>query len=373
MSTIHHWLHDSIYTKPLSPGCTLCAEGSKLVVLITGLCPASCFYCPLSFKKGGRDVIYADEWQLDDEKDTNKLIQEATYIKAKGAGITGGDPLSVWKRTKDYIELLKNTFGESFHIHLYTSGLENSDKIVDLANTGLDEIRFHPMPHDWKDMDSSPITKGIIQALKTDIDVAIEIPVIPKKEEDIIQLIQWADKQNINWINLNELEFSERNEENLHKKGFSEKNDISSAVSESQQTAYTILDTSAETSLSIGIHYCSSSFKDGIQLRNRIKRRAESIATQIDIITEEGTLLKGFIHNKDNKVLQTLSTNLQSTYGLQESECILDNVQHTLQIPIDLLEEIAENLTKKGFTCYISEEYPTADKLEVERIPLPYQ
>ena len=71
----------------------MCSRGSKLVILITGLCPANCFYCPLSFKKGGKDVIYADEWMLNDEDDVEKLIQEAIYIESEGAGITGGDPL----------------------------------------------------------------------------------------------------------------------------------------------------------------------------------------------------------------------------------------------------------------------------------------
>ena len=35
---------------------------------------------------------------------------------------------------------LKNTFGESFHIHLYTSGLENTEIIPDLAVLGLDAM-----------------------------------------------------------------------------------------------------------------------------------------------------------------------------------------------------------------------------------------
>ena len=108
----------------------MCAEGAKLVVLITGLCPASCFYCPLSMKKQGKDVIYADEWKLKNEKDTEKLLLESEYIKATGAGITGGDPLLVWRRTQKYIALLKENFGKSFHVHLYTSGVKNTGHII---------------------------------------------------------------------------------------------------------------------------------------------------------------------------------------------------------------------------------------------------
>ena len=89
------------------------------------------------------------------------LIHEAEYIDATGAGITGGDPLVVWKRVKTYITLLKKTFGESFNIHLYTSALKNADHLPDLVAAGLDEIRFHPLPHTWENMDRSPIKKTI--------------------------------------------------------------------------------------------------------------------------------------------------------------------------------------------------------------------
>jgi len=92
MKTINKWLNESSYTTPLSPACKMCADGSKMVVLITGLCPAKCFYCPLSLEKTGKDRIFADEWELDDEKDVEKLLKEGELIDATGAGITGGDP-----------------------------------------------------------------------------------------------------------------------------------------------------------------------------------------------------------------------------------------------------------------------------------------
>ena len=90
------------------------------------------------------------------------MIQEARYIDATGAGITGGDPLLVWKRVETYISLLKNTFGDSFHIHMYTSGLKNTEYIPDLIKAGLDEIRFHPAPKFWNDLDKSYLKKCMI-------------------------------------------------------------------------------------------------------------------------------------------------------------------------------------------------------------------
>ena len=370
MKKIIPWLHDSSYIAPLSPACRMCAKGAKMVVLVTGLCSTKCFYCPLSFKKGGTDRIFADEWELNNERDTEKLVREAEYIDAAGAGITGGDPLFVWQRVKMYITLLKKTFGESFNIHLYTSALTNAGHLPDLVAAGLDEIRFHPLPHTWGNMDRSPIKKTIQRMNDSSLDVAIEIPVLPKKEKEIFSLISWADQQGIQWVNLNELEFSERNCDDFRSRGYRVKNTISAAVKGSQQTAEKILTMLQKENLKIGVHYCSVSFKDGVQLKNRIIRRAKHIATPYDVITKEGTLIKGVIYPSDRS-LESLLSMLQKTNKIPSRLLHLDYEKERIEIAAWMLEKIGPQLTKQGYHCFIIEEYPTADKLEVERIPVP--
>jgi len=370
MKKINKWLNESIYTTPLSPACKMCKSGSKMVILITGLCYAKCFYCPLSVKKLGKDKIFVNEWELENEQDTEKLIQEAKYIKANGAGITGGDPLIVWKRTKKYILLLKDTFSSNFHIHLYTSGLKNGEHINDLESAGLDEIRFHPDPENWNEMSKSPIISSIKNALKTNIDVAIEIPVVPKMDDEILSLIRWADEIGIKWINLNELEYSETNAKILNDKGFRVKDDISAAVKGSQESAYNIINKISKKDFDIGVHYCSSSFKDATQLKNRIKRRAKSIARDIDIITNEGTLLKGVIYSEDYS-LNDLFNLLKKEFKIKDNQLYVNKVKKRIELNILFLQKIAANLKKKNLKCLLIEEYPTADSLEVERIPLP--
>jgi len=371
MKRIYDWLNDSLYTKPLSPACKMCAQGSKMVVLITGLCPLNCFYCPLSFKKGGKDVIFADEWKLYNEKDVSKLLSEAEYVDATGAGITGGDPLVVWKRTEKYISILKEKFGSKFHIHLYTCGLKNVYKVPKLVSAGLDEIRFHPKSEFWKNMDKNPIKKSIIDTIGLDVDVAIEIPVIPNMENEIINLIKWSNSHNISWINLNELEFSERNNKELKSRGYLTKEDISAAVEGSQETAYKILKLLHKEDLDIGIHYCSVSFKDGIQLRNRIKRRAKNILKEYEVITDDGTLIKGVIYPK-NYSLNKIIVLLKKEYDVPEKYLFVDTEKNRVEIGLWILEKISKDLIKLGFECFMVEEYPTADRLEVEKIPLPF-
>jgi pyruvate formate-lyase activating enzyme-like uncharacterized protein len=371
MNQIINWFHDSFYIPPLSPACKLCSQGAKMVLLVTGLCPASCYYCPLSIEKSGKDFIFADEWKLTNENDTEIIIKETNLINAKGAGITGGDPLSVSKRTEKYIKILKNTFGESFHIHLYTSGLENANIIPNLASLGLDEIRFHPLPHNWDKMNKSIINNAIKIALNTNMDVAIEIPVIPDKKKEIIQLIKWTNDQGLNWFNLNELEFSEKNESHLRKMKYSEKNDISCAVKNSQKTALSILQSMMDLEIDIGVHYCSSSFKNGVQLKNRLLRRAFNIANSIEVITNDATILKGIIKTKNKCQLNKVRISLEKKYGFTKNDYYIDDKSNQIQVSITLLEIISKNFIQEGIECYISECYPTKDQLEVERIPLP--
>lgn len=371
MKEIVQWLNESTYISSLSPACRMCAQGSKLVVFITGVCPSKCFYCPLSFEKGGRDRIFADEWELDDENDTDKLIREAEYIKATGAGITGGDPLVVWKRTEKYISLLKNTFGSEFHIHLYTSGVKNGEYVTDLASAGLDEIRFHPSSKHWNNMDKSPIVPAIKNALETDSDVAIEIPVIPEMKDEILSLVKWANNLGIRWVNLNELEYSERNVNSLNSRNYSVKGDISAAVKGSQESANEVLMKAAEKDFDIGVHYCSCSFKDGVQLTNRIKRRAKSIAKDHEVISNEGTLLKGIICIKGKNSLSMLCESLKQEFDLSDKQIFLNIKKERIEMDLLVLNKIAPILVKRRMQCYMIEEYPTADELEVERIPLP--
>ena len=370
MNVVTPWLKQSQYIAPLSPACKMCARGTKMVVLVTGLCSAQCFYCPLSKRKIGKDRIFANEWELENENETDKMIIEAELIDATGAGITGGDPLLVWKRTKDYIALLKDTFGSDFHIHLYTCGTKNSEHIEDLISAGLDEIRFHPLHRFWNNMIVSPSYQAIKNALSTDVDVAIEIPSIPGMDKEMFFLASWANEVGIKWINLNELEFSETNADEFNSLNFTVKDDISAAVKGSQEAAYMVILNVLNENFNVGVHYCSSSFKDGIQLKNRIGRRARNIAKDFDIITDEGTLLKGVIYPQKMSLHELINV-LKQEYKMKGKNYYINNDKNRIEMDILKLNKIAPQLKKQGFECYIVEEYPTADALEVERTPLP--
>src|SRR3989338_11016548 len=93
----------------LPEGCQYCVRGEKLVLFVTGICPRKCYFCPVSDEKYGHDVCYANERKVAHSED---IIAEALQMDAKGAGITGGDPLSRLDKTVDAIKLLKAKFGK---------------------------------------------------------------------------------------------------------------------------------------------------------------------------------------------------------------------------------------------------------------------
>ncbi|MFC1705104.1 radical SAM protein, partial [Nanoarchaeota archaeon] len=191
----------SYTTGKLPRGCQLCVQGSKLVLFVTGMCSMKCYYCPISDMKRNKDDTWANEWKIEKIDD---IITEAKLCSAKGAGLTGGDPILKLDRTIKLIKLLKKKFGREFHIHLYTpTKLITEEKLKKLNKAGLDEIRFHP------DIENNKEWNRIELAKKLHWSVGVEIPVIPGKAKETKQLIDYLSTININFLNLNELEISD--------------------------------------------------------------------------------------------------------------------------------------------------------------------
>ena len=351
---IKKWLNGSAYTGRLPEGCVKCARGGKLVLLVTGKCTYGCYYCPLSFKKKGRAVVYADEMRVRKDAD---ILEEAGAINATGTGVTGGDPLIQPKETARLIKLLKDNFGGRHHIHLYTrsTDLKSIEKV---ASAGLDEIRFHPPITTWKDLGESEYAGAIVASRGFGMVAGFEIPVIPGCEKDIRTFLSDAYDVGASFVNLNELEFSESNWRALRKRRFKVKDDVSASVKGSERMALRLL---RSAPAGLPTHYCSSSFKDGIQLRRRIMRRAKNVMRPLDILTKDGTLIIGIIETRDPV---TLAADLKTRFDIPKKYIEANQEMRRVEIASWILEEIAPELEKRAF---IIEEYPTADRLEVER------
>ena len=351
----------------LPTGCQYCIKGEKLVLFITGLCGENCFYCPVSENRKEKDVIYANEKRI---SSIEEAIEEAKICGSKGVGITGGAPLQNINRTCEYLKALKNEFGSNFHAHLYTTPKyidENTLKA--LKDSGLDEIRIHftnLSNISDKDMDILKLCMKYIG------DVGVELPAIPNNELKIINLAEKLNNIGVKFLNLNELEYSETNYEKLIKLGFKEKNEYSSSMVGSEETAQKVINhfknDKDNKNNKLIIHYCPSALKDGIQMKNRLINRAKNIAKDYEIITEEGLLLKGIIVFRNNEEINDVVD------ILKDNDLPFEIKNNNLYLNPCSLEELLEELKNINydikFSAYISECYPTNDGLEVERTPL---
>jgi len=348
----------SAYVGRLPKGCELCEQGAKLVLLVTGKCARRCCYCPLSSEKRGRDVFFANERRVNSQVE---VIDEARLIDALGTGVTGGDPLEEVERTVESIKALKKEFGRRHHVHLYTSSTDLR-KIRAVAKAGLDEIRFHPPMSKWRNLAGTDFVRAVIRSKELGLKVGLELPVLPGHRADLEGAIRFSDESGLDFVNLNELEFSETNWRTLRRLGYDVKkeNDVSSGVAGSESLALELL----KMDVTVPLHYCSSSFKDGVQLRRRIMRRAKNVRKPHEILTKDGTLLKGVIETEN---VAATAAWIMKKFEVPGRLIWSDRQKNRLEIAPWILEKISRKI---GLPSFIVEEYPTADRLEVERTPL---
>lgn len=379
----------------LAKGCEQCVKGEKLVLFVTGICGNGCTYCPVSDQKNCHDVMYANEWQIQKEED---LLTEARLMNAKGAGITGGDPLAVMKRTCDFIRLLKKTKGKNFHIHLYTPLLRvNKKNLQELYEAGLDEIRFHPR------LDDDAVWERLLLAKVHDWGIGIEVPLIPEQEAGLKKLIMYVAEYKIaSFINFNEFEYADNEvfEKNKGTHKVEPKNRSSYAVKGSLELGQRLLTLCEEKGLTG--HLCTAQSKDAVQLAERLKRRAKGSAKIYDAVDEEGLLTRGALYlgisiteegyqqkvlilpkKEKEKVLEQLKVLkilLLEEWDVPEELLEIDEERLRLLTTTSVAEAVAENnneivdflrsrLSESkdiNMTVALVKEYPTHDCLLVE-------
>ncbi|MDI9395475.1 MAG: radical SAM protein [Euryarchaeota archaeon] len=338
----------------LSEGCKLCQQGAKMVLFVSGLCPKSCFYCPLSNERRGKDLVFANERHVKNDED---LLKEAELMDALGTGITGGEPLVKVDRVLYYIRLLKSSFGQEHHIHLYTSLAPEREILERLAEAGLDEIRLHPPQSAWGELRQSPYAAALKNAKNLGIEAGIEIPSL----EGVEKVAAFVEEMDI-FLNLNELEFSDNNSEALLKNGFSLESDTSCAAVDSCVHAENAFRACKR------VHFCSSTYKDAVQLRKRFQRIAKNTAREFDEITEDGTLIYGVINGGDQALAEEILKEVEVPEELFEVK--EGKIEIAWWVLEDLKYGLKEELEPSGTKLFIVERHPFEDGLLVELIPL---
>jgi len=333
-----------------------------MVLFVSGLCRFRCFYCPVSPTRNQLDVVYANERRVRTDAD---VLDEARSIGAAGTGITGGDPLGVVDRVEHYVRLLKHEFGAEHNIHLYTHE-PNPEKLERLARAGLDEFRLHIPHYLWGPLASDGgAYRAVLEAAPDwGIRRGVEIPVLPEKEAELRRLLRALEGIGVDFVNLNELEFSETNEVKMRERGYRVDPRNGWGVRGSRAVAERVV---RELSLSVPVHYCSSRFKDGVQLRQRLLRRAERTAPAFAPRTEDGTVVLGVVEAVGEIDLDRWSVRVARRLGAGPSDYRFDAERRRVEVSPFALRRAARRLPWPAFEVEV---YPTADALEVERTPL---
>jgi hypothetical protein len=305
-----------IKARGIPKGCQLCLKGLKSVLFLNGLCqkPDQCaWYCPLSEERRNKSNTFINEIQITDNAE---LIEEIDKSGSQGISITGGEPFFGQnpQKTLRYINLLKNKFGEEFHIHLYTNGIGFTETIANkLSETGLDEIRFHPPQDTWT---------NIKKALKKGLTVGAEVPLIPNSIylAELKELVVYLDQIGAEFINLNEFEYCFPNSRSLKEKGYILKEESIASVQNSREEAYKFME-QMKSDVSLKMHFCSIRAKDYYQLKNRYYRRAKHIKQPYEEITEEGLLIYGQIEGERDELVD-----------------LYDELRYESQLPLSFIE-----------------------------------
>lgn len=380
--------HYSWKLNTLAKGCTQCVKGEKLVMFVTGICPRQCSYCPLSEQKKDHDVIFANERQLNNEKEISAMITEAKACKSKGAGFTGGDPLARIDRTCKYIQILKKEFGKSFHVHLYTSmDLLSEKNLKKLDNAGLDELRFHPEIFSEKLWHKIALfytnSSTIKQQRNYRFTLGIEIPVLPKTFTQTQKVIEYFIPY-VDFINLNELEISDADAFKI--KNVETRNASYYGAKGSQELAFELLTSISKKYPKMNVHYCTCKLKDKVQLGNRLKKRAKNTATPFDIITDDGTIIRGAIYLPETKpgfgykkILATIKNKKEiikklikarkeiiATFAIPAQYIAIDDQKLRLITNKGIVTHLKKQLKQKKLIPAIVEQYPTYDQMEVD-------
>lgn len=271
------------YIGRLPRGCELCFQGAKLVVFVTGECSEACFYCPVAPERFGHSIVFADEekaYSVDD------ILLEAESIGAEGASFTGGEPLLALHRIAKLAALLKDVFGDDFHIHLYTSCRQLTRQSLRILEAiGVDEVRFHPTNE-----------KLVAHALKLaefwsheklGFSLGFELPVLPDRIDELKRLLAILDKIGVDFVNLNELEWAPHNLRRYIERGYAI-DSTRPVVLGSFEAGVEIVKWAAKHTSRLNVHLCGARFKDAIQMRNRMYRKALKTSYGFELVAREG-------------------------------------------------------------------------------------
>lgn len=299
------------YQNHISKGCTICGEGKWSCLFITNECNAACFYCPMA-----QDVDEAPSTQGLDFESPEVYADYVNYMGFKGVSLSGGEPFLHFERTQRYLEMIRLKCNPDIYTWCYTNGiLATTERIQQLADTGLDELRFDIGATDFS-LDNVRRAKGIIK------NITIEIPAVPEDIERLKQLLPEMIEAGVTNLNLHQMRLTSYNVSKLLKRGYTIIPAEKPIVLESELGALELLHEVKAKGLNIGVNYCTFFFKSRFQKAGYRKMLTTKLTPEVEV-TENG-----YIREYTSDVLSYSSLKL---VGATQEQCALLDIEVPLQ------------------------------------------
>jgi pyruvate formate-lyase activating enzyme-like uncharacterized protein len=295
-----------IFTGGLSPGCFLCGSGEWSCLFVNDLCNARCFFCPALQNEPGRPTT--GTLPFDDPDDYVDYLER---FQIRGVSLSGGEPLMTFDRTVSFLRRIKERLGSRIHLWLYTNGLLlDAHKAQQLADTGLDEIRFNIGAANFSTHQIRP-ARGVIPC------VTVEVPAVPEHEETLQAALLDLAAMGLQHLNLHQIRCTPYNAEKLIDRGYTFLHGPHVTVLESELTALRLLRFALEHGVPLPMNYCSHIYRHRYQGRAARLRAAMAITRTHEDITAAG-MIRTLSVNSETARLDELIKQFQAS-GLPDT------------------------------------------------------
>jgi pyruvate formate-lyase activating enzyme-like uncharacterized protein len=271
----------------------ICGGGGWGCNYINHLCTRNCFYCLQD-----RSIKEECESRTDRIvfKDPAKYILFLKAFQIQGVGFSGGEPLLVLDRLLAHIAAIRQEFGDSLYLWMYTNGdLADRSVLKKLREAGLNEIRF--------DLSARKYDLGPVSLSKEYIPtVTVEIPAIPEDFDLLKDLLGEMESAGVNFLNLHQLMANECNYKALRQRNYHFLHQDQIPVFESELCALKLLMFAREHQVQLPINYCCSAYKNRFQGRDVRKRQSRVILKGFEEITNAGYIRSFRVLDSTDKI-----------------------------------------------------------------------
>lgn len=276
-----HWAYaeTKLFTHTLSPGCERCGSGDWSCLFVNGICNAGCFYCPASQNEAGLPMTNTLTF--------SKPEDYAGYVNRfgiRGVSFSGGEPFLTFDRVISHLLAVKKYVDHPVYTWMYTNGLlVNRDKLLELRDHGLEEIRFDLSANRYK-------TDALKQAVGIIPRVTVEIPAIPEDLPVTKRLLSELSDAGVDHLNLHQIRCTPHNCDHLIKRGYTFLHGPRVTVLETEFAALALINHTLERSIHLPVNYCAFTYRHQFQGAGARRRHSAMIASPLDGVTRTGYL-----------------------------------------------------------------------------------